>query len=866
MLTTPARNAINGNDLSSAVMVTVSQRRAIAYTVHHAASDRYSVVTLDGRWVIPGKDGYKARGAATRYVRTHADELVPSLPYVEPTTERDESVSVGYSLHVDANEGLSGRPGWGRGGIASRAGKLRGHVTADDAREAVARFPQCTEIHGRGTDSDKGRPSADMHCAGVTLDLDRLQGVRPGPYQGALPDGTPVVGSWGEVGRALQAWLITNRPEHVCASAESRAYAAAIFAKRDAEARADTARGAAAVQRVRTALARVQAVVNALAPVRDQLSDELDDAVYATVGRARTAAARVESANRARGFEWGARAALDADDAEGAAEDLWSFAKRSGLNLPHVRPAAPLVPADVVSDPGAVDAWESDGGACPGVEAPRAPESGCQPAPNSTGPAPDDASACVPATAEVVDYRSGGVLLRLACACGTVHGGHVPVRARGCKGQPAPYMSVVTDWDIQDALNAAGVRATADRRTWQRSVLVSSHQSPMQGFATVVPVAPAPLLAEPAPAEPTAVEPAAQPEPIAVKLPPRDPARVVLCWAEERWSMDRADWTVTASWRGHTFYVAYLRDEWFITREPMHPSDRLGTNPRKWRKTEQIRHTDRRPIRSRAEAEELMIARIEERQTLEAGVRDTIEAAGRGPAPQWKPARSIIRPHKAPPTDLTPADVVAKWGDEVTVEELPDSEQEEPRHAFDMTQSKGGASPAAPQTLAAVRQARERPAAAEKRAEELRERAERIQRAASVYYERFAGGQPSRGAPPATVREVPEPLHSGRCGSCAAGADERVPPDSERSACAASESGGCLPSRGRQGGRRGVIITAGQAPSRAGAGGQRERTAGERAPPWFTHGPHGCSATCSFTATVSGSEHERIPCRTARES
>ncbi|MFE6539739.1 hypothetical protein, partial [Bacillus cereus] len=84
MITTPAQNALSGHDLSSAAVVTDAQLRAVAYTVHHAESDRYSVVTLDGRWIIPGREGYKARGAATRYVRANAADLIPSVPVVEP--------------------------------------------------------------------------------------------------------------------------------------------------------------------------------------------------------------------------------------------------------------------------------------------------------------------------------------------------------------------------------------------------------------------------------------------------------------------------------------------------------------------------------------------------------------------------------------------------------------------------------------------------------------------------------------------------------------------------------------------------------------------------------------------------------------
>lgn len=44
-----------------------------------------------------------------------------------------------------------------------------------------------------------------------------------------------------------------------------------------------------------------------------------------------------------------------------------------------------------------------------------------------------------PATAEVITYhQSPGVVLRLVCACGAVHGGYVAVRARGLRGQ-APH-------------------------------------------------------------------------------------------------------------------------------------------------------------------------------------------------------------------------------------------------------------------------------------------------------------------------------------------------------------------------------------------------------------------------------------------
>ncbi len=156
---------------------------------------------------------------------------------------------------------------------------------------------------------------------------------------------------------------------------------------------------------------------------------------------------------------------------------------------------------------------------------------------------------------------------------------------------------------------------------------------------------------------------------------PDDSARVVLCWgAAGAGALDR--WEVTASWRGHGFRVAQHKGEWFITREQMHPAD-LSKNPKQWRKGEQVRHADRRPIRSRVEAEALMIARVEERRGREAEVRGIIKAAAEGPAPKWTPAPSIIKPRKAPRADWSPADVLAEWGDSVSYEEIAEEEAED---------------------------------------------------------------------------------------------------------------------------------------------------------------------------------------------
>ncbi|MEV6574900.1 hypothetical protein [Streptomyces sp. NPDC051577] len=149
---------------------------------------------------------------------------------------------------------------------------------------------------------------------------------------------------------------------------------------------------------------------------------------------------------------------------------------------------------------------------------------------------------------------------------------------------------------------------------------------------------------------------------------PDDSAPVVLCWDETgAGALNR--WEVTTSWRGHSFRVAQHKGHWFITREHMHPAD-LSKNPKQWRKTDQVRHPDRRPIRSRTEAEALMIARVEERRRREAEVRALIKAASQRPAPKWTPAPSIIQPHKTPRANWTPADVLAHWGDSVSYEKI----------------------------------------------------------------------------------------------------------------------------------------------------------------------------------------------------
>ncbi|MEU2514433.1 DUF6197 family protein, partial [Streptomyces syringium] len=99
LITTPAQNAMEGHGLTDALLIIGSDAelyprpggagdmvpRAVAYSVYCPATKRYSVVTLDGRWVIPGAEGYKSRGPVTAYVRKNVDTLRPEgLVILEP--------------------------------------------------------------------------------------------------------------------------------------------------------------------------------------------------------------------------------------------------------------------------------------------------------------------------------------------------------------------------------------------------------------------------------------------------------------------------------------------------------------------------------------------------------------------------------------------------------------------------------------------------------------------------------------------------------------------------------------------------------------------------------------------------------------
>ncbi|MGW1364747.1 DUF3560 domain-containing protein [Streptomyces chartreusis] len=98
MITTPARTAMEGHGLTDARTILASDAelhpgrqgesvtpRAVAYAVYCPATERYSLVTLDGRWIIPGSEGYKTRGPVSTYARKNITTVRPGgLVILEP--------------------------------------------------------------------------------------------------------------------------------------------------------------------------------------------------------------------------------------------------------------------------------------------------------------------------------------------------------------------------------------------------------------------------------------------------------------------------------------------------------------------------------------------------------------------------------------------------------------------------------------------------------------------------------------------------------------------------------------------------------------------------------------------------------------
>lgn len=110
MITTPAGNAMKGHGLTDARTIVASdadlnpQRqglsmtpRAVAYSVYCPATERYSLVTLDGRWIIPGREGYKTRGPVATYARKNLATVRPEgMRVLEPVRHEGRYAATRY--------------------------------------------------------------------------------------------------------------------------------------------------------------------------------------------------------------------------------------------------------------------------------------------------------------------------------------------------------------------------------------------------------------------------------------------------------------------------------------------------------------------------------------------------------------------------------------------------------------------------------------------------------------------------------------------------------------------------------------------------------------------------------------------------
>ncbi|MCX4564347.1 hypothetical protein OHA02_50280 [Streptomyces phaeochromogenes] len=134
---------------------------------------------------------------------------------------------------------------------------------------------------------------------------------------------------------------------------------------------------------------------------------------------------------------------------------------------PAARPGAETTPAKTAvdappSDPGTAEAWESDGGACPGVEPPRGPEPGPTAAPGPHGPEPTgDAPAAPPAAPSADEVATLPKNARTLVGAATAHGWDVTVTARLLEGTCARVVTVTGTFPVR-----AGVEAFTARCVW----------------------------------------------------------------------------------------------------------------------------------------------------------------------------------------------------------------------------------------------------------------------------------------------------------------------------------------------------------------------------------------------------------------
>ncbi|MFD9151273.1 DNA cytosine methyltransferase [Streptomyces diastaticus] len=287
-----------------------------------------------------------------------------------------------------AEERPSDDAGWENGRTRERARVLEGWATVAEAEDYVTRFPQCIEVRERFERYEgEWRRSAllsTVHAAGVEFGA-RLDFNGAG-WTVSLPTGD-VSGRWGDVARAVRAYVIATHPAHVVAFGEIYERQARIDARREAEYAAAEAEGMRALDAVRTDAARAAAATRALRTVDVFMPDDALEAVESAAADAARNAAECERVWRGVTAYWWEMLGKYAARVRNAAAWLIEGAAAVGVDVPDVAPVVSAAADASPSDPGAVDGWESDGGACVGVESPRGPE--CGPAAAEDVPTPD---------------------------------------------------------------------------------------------------------------------------------------------------------------------------------------------------------------------------------------------------------------------------------------------------------------------------------------------------------------------------------------------------------------------------------------------------------------------------------------------
>ncbi|MFE4496054.1 hypothetical protein ACFRKD_26735 [Streptomyces niveus] len=218
--------------------------------------------------------------------------VAPVAP-VDATSVGADAPSAPVVAKVDAPSAPRVRPsadeGWENGRTRERAAVLDGWVTVADAEDCAARVPQCVEVRdsfARYEGEWRRSPLlSTVHAAGVEFAARLDTGRAGGGWDVSLPTGD-VSGAWGDIVRAVRAYVIAERPAHVVAVAECHERSARILAQREADYAAAEADGLRSLESVRADAVRVGAAIAAIRTVADHLSDEMREAVEDAVSDA----------------------------------------------------------------------------------------------------------------------------------------------------------------------------------------------------------------------------------------------------------------------------------------------------------------------------------------------------------------------------------------------------------------------------------------------------------------------------------------------------------------------------------------------------------------------------------------------------